>query len=164
MDMLREWLLAVLAASFLTAAAQAVMPEGPVKSVGRLICGLLLFLAIARTVLGIQYASLAAAVRDYSDQLTETQESLEKANRQLTESIIVQETATYIQDKSSELGLDCRAEVTWDWSGQVPVPSGVTVTGELTEAQRERFTQALTQDLGLEAGQICYVTSNEEAP
>ena len=164
MDMLREWLMAVLAASFLTAAAQAVMPEGPVKSVGRLICGLLLFLAIARPVLGIQYASLAAAVRDYSDQLTETQESLEKTNRQLTESIIVQETATYIQDKSSELGLDCRAEVTWDWSGQVPVPSVVTVTGELTEARQERFTQALTQDLGLEAEQICYVTSNEEAP
>ena len=160
MDMLREWLMAVLAASFLTAAAQAVMPEGPVKSVGRLICGLLLFLAIARPVLGIQYASLAASLRDYSDQLTETQESLEKTNRQLTESIIVQETATYIQDKSSELGLDCRAEVTWDWSGQVPVPSGVTVTGELTEAQQE----PLTQDLGLEAEQICYVTSNEEAP
>ena len=153
-----------LLALALTAAAQAVMPEGPVKSVGRLICGLLLFLAIARPVLGIQYASLAAAVRDYSDQLTETQESLEKTNRQLTESIIVQETATYIQDKSSELGLDCQAEVTWDWSGQVPVPGGVTVTGELTEARQERFTQALTQDLGLEAEQICYVTSNEEAP
>ncbi|MGM9538821.1 MAG: hypothetical protein ACI3VN_10875 [Candidatus Onthomonas sp.] len=164
MEMLREWLLAVLAASFLTAAAQAVMPEGPVKSVGRLICGLLLFLALARPVLGIQYASLAASIRDYSAQLAETQEGLEETNQRLTESIIVQETATYIQDKSSELGLDCRAEVTWDWSGQVPEPSEVTVTGELTDNQQQRFTQALTQDLGLKAEQIHYVTSNEEGP
>lgn len=164
MELLQEWLLAVLAASFLVAAAQAVMPEGPVKSVGRLICGLLLFLAVARPVLGIRYVSLAAALRDYSAQLEETQETLEQAGREQTESIIAEQTAAYIRDKSSELGLDCQAEVFWDWSGQTPVPSGVTVTGELTEDQQERFTRALTQDLGLEAEQIYYVTSNEEGP
>lgn len=164
MEALREWLLAVLAASFLAAAAQMVMPEGPVKEVGRLVCGLLLFLAVARPVLGIQYQTLSAMLRDAYDQLDQQQTQLEETGDRLTQSIIVQETAAYIEDKSSELGLDCRAEVAWDWSGTVPVPSGVRVTGTLTQAQRESFTQALVQDLGLEEQAIVYDTSNEEAP
>lgn len=164
MGPLREWLLAVLAASFLVAAAQAVMPEGPVKGVGQLICGLLLFLAVARPVLGLQYNTLSAMLRDAAEQLTEEQAALEETGSQMTETIIVQETAAYIEDKRSELGLDCQAEVTWDWSGTVPEPSAVTVTGDLTEAQRQAFTERLTEDLGLEAGAIEYRTPSEEAP
>lgn len=164
MEALREWLLAVLAASFLVAAAQAVMPEGPVKGVGRMVCGLLLFLAVARPVLGIQYNTISALLRDAVSQVQQEQAELEETGEQMTESIIVQQTAAYIEDKRSELGLDFQAEVTWDWSDTVPVPVEVTVTGELTEAQREQLTQALTEDLGLEADAVVYITSNEEEP
>lgn len=164
MGPLREWLLAVLAASFLVAVAQAVMPEGAVKGVGRLICGLLLFLAVARPVLGLQYNTLSALLRDTAGQLAEDQAALEETGNQWTEAIIVQETAAYIEDKRSELGLDCQTEVTWDWSGTVPEPSAVTVTGNLTEAQRQAWTERLTEDLGLEAGAIEYRTEHEEEP
>lgn len=164
MEALREWLLAVLAASLLVAAAQMIMPEGPVKGVGRLICGLLLFLAVSRPVLGLQYETLSAMLREAYDQLAQEQTQLEEAGDQLTQSIIVRETDAYIEDKSQELGLDCRAAVCWDWSGTVPVPSGVTVFGSLTQAQQERLTQALVEDLGLEADAIVYDESDEEVP
>lgn len=164
MEALREWLLAVLAVSFLVAAAQSVMPEGPIKQVGRLVCGLLLFLAVARPVLGIQYNTISAMLRDAAGEMTQEQTELEETKNQLTESIIAGEMDAYIEDKRAELGLDCQVEVIWDWSGTVPTPSGATVTGSLTQEERQSLTQMLTQDLGLEADAIQYDTSNEEAP
>lgn len=164
MEALREWLMAVLAASFLVAAAQGLMPSGPVKEVGRLICGLLLFLAVARPVVGLQYNTLEAMLRDTTEQMTQEQEDLEEENRQMHQTFIEEETQAYIEDKREELGLEFQAEVHWDWSGTVPVPSGVTVSGRLTDDQRQRLTQALTQELGLEVEAIVYVTADEEAP
>lgn len=164
MEALREWLLAVLAVSFLVAAAQSVMPEGPIKQVGRLVCGLLLFLAVARPILGIQYNTLSALLRDAANEVTQEQTELEETKNQMTGAIIAQEMDAYIEDKRTELGLACQVEVIWDWSGTVPTPCGATVTGSLTEAERQSLTQVLTQDLGLETDAIHYDTSNEEAP
>lgn len=162
MALMQEWLLAVLAAAFLTAAAQAVMPEGAVKEVGRLICGLLLFLAVARPLLGVSYQALERSVASYTQSLAQAQEALEETGEQLTEEIIARETDAYIQDKREELGLDFAAEVTWDWSGETPVPSQVTVTGELTGQAWQTVSEALAEDLGLEAGQI--TLAEEEEP
>ena len=54
------------------AIAQAVMPEGSVKAVGRFACGLLVFLAVARPVLGIEASIEKAAVSPPSNTISET--------------------------------------------------------------------------------------------
>ena len=46
MGAVRGWLLTVIAASLLCALADALMPPGAVKRVGRLVCGLVLLAAI----------------------------------------------------------------------------------------------------------------------
>ena len=46
MGAVRSWLLAVIAVSLLCAVAEALMPSGAVKRVGRLVCGLVLVGAI----------------------------------------------------------------------------------------------------------------------
>ena len=156
MEVLRDWLLGVLAASLLTAVALAMMPDGPVRSVGRLLGGLLLFLAVVRPVLGFDYGALRDILAGYTAELEETGQALVETQEQLTESIIAQGTDAYIQDKTAELALDCRVEVTWDWSGDAPVPAQVTVTGDLTPGERETLTQAFCEDLGLEPEQVVY--------
>lgn len=156
MEVLRDWLLGVLAASLLTAVALAMMPDGPVRSVGRLLGGLLLFLAVVRPVLGFDYGALRDILAGYTAELEETGQALVETQEQLTESIIAQGTDAYIQDKTAELALDCRAEVAWDWSGDAPVPAQVTVTGDLTPGERETLTQAFCEDLGLEPEQVIY--------
>lgn len=156
MEALRDWLLGVLAASLLTAVALAMMPDGPVRSVGRLLGGLLLFLAVVRPVLGFDYGALQDILAGYTAELEETGQALVETQEQLTESIIAQGTDAYIQDKTAELALDCRVEVTWDWSGDAPVPAQVTVTGDLTPGERETLTQAFCKDLGLEPEQVVY--------
>ncbi len=163
MEALRNWLLAVLAVSLLTAIAQAVMPEGSVKAVGRLACGLLVFLAVARPVLGIDYTRLTSVIRSYTELTQQMQSELTGTKNSLTESIIVRETAAYIQDKTEALGLDCTAAVEWDWSGDgLPIPVKVTVKGDLTAAERETLTDTLTQELGLEREEIVYADDEEE--
>ena len=163
MEALKDWLLAVLAVSLLTAIAQAVMPEGSVKAVGRLACGLLVFLAVARPVLGIDYARLTSVIRSYTELTQQTESELTETKNSLTESIIAQETAAYIQDTTETLGLDCTAAVDWDWSEDgLPTPTEVIVTGDLTFAERETLTDTLTQELGLERERIVYADDEEE--
>lgn len=162
MAALKSWLLGILAASLLTAVARSVMPEGAVKSVGRLACSLVLFLAVARPVLGVNYAALTDALRDYAALASQTEEELTAVRNGMTESIIARETEAYIQDKTEELGLDCDAAVEWDWSGDLPTPARVTVTGTITEEELEVLSGSLTEELGLTREQIIY--ADEEEP
>ena len=137
MEALKDWLLAVLAVSLLAAIAQAVMPEGSVKAVGRFACGLLVFLAVARPVLGIDYTRLSSVIRSYAQQTQLTEAELTETKNSLTEA--------------------------WTWSEEgLPVPTRVTVTGTLTEGERSLLTDSLTQDLGLSPEQIVY--ADEEEP
>ncbi len=156
MEVLRGWLLGVLAASMLASAALAVMPEGPVRSVGRLVCGLLLFLTVVRPLSSYDGSAAQAWLDDAAASLEETQQALTGTRGQLTQSIIDSELDAYIQDKTAGLGLDCRVEVLWDGSGSVPVPAGAVVTGALTGREREQLTGVLSEDLGLLPEQIVY--------
>ncbi|MCC8182017.1 MAG: stage III sporulation protein AF [Clostridiales bacterium] len=156
MELLKEWLLGVLAVSFLTAAAQIIMPDGAVKQVGRLACGLILFLAIIRPLLGMDYGSLSQVIRDYQEELSAQQETLEKTGKELTGDIIAEETDAYIQDMTEELGLDCQIAVEWSWEGETPAPVRAIVTGELSDGDWAALTEALVRDFGLEREQIVY--------
>ena len=54
---LRSWLLALVAASLICALADALMPKGAVKRVGRLVCGLVLASAILSPLAGLDVES-----------------------------------------------------------------------------------------------------------
>ncbi|MCD8381746.1 MAG: stage III sporulation protein AF [Clostridiales bacterium] len=156
MELIKEWLMGVLAASFLTAAAQSVMPDGAVKQVGRLACGLILFLAMVRPLLGMDYSALSQIIRDYQGELSAQQEVLEETGKELTEDIIAEETDAYIQDMTEELGVDCQIVVEWSWEGETPTPVRAIVTGALSDGDRAALTEALVRDFGLEREQIVY--------
>ncbi len=156
MELLKEWLLGVIAVSFLTAAAQAVMPDGAVKQVGRLACGLILFLSMVRPLLGMDYGSLSQAVRDYQEELSARQETLEETGKELTGDIIAEETDAYLRTMTAELGVDCQINVVWSWEEEPPTPTRAVVTGELSDGDRAALTEALVRDFGLEREQIVY--------
>lgn len=156
MQAIQQWLLSVLAASLLTGAARAIMPRGAVSQVGKLACGLVLFLAVVSPVLGARYLELNELLDEYAREVALVEEETAKVSKNLTSSFIDRETDAYIQGKTEELGLSCEVEVLWDWSGEVPVPSEAVVTGELTGDERETLTQTLAQDLTIPAEAITY--------
>ena len=110
MTLLRTWIVSVTACAMVIAAAEALMPDGAVKRVGKLTGGLILVLGLLQPLVKLDYddwlddlpAQTAGAV---------TQEELEGAAYAPMKSIIERELSAYIVDKGAQLGVTCTAQV-----------------------------------------------------
>ena len=52
MELVKQWLLGITGAAVLAALAEGIMPEGGIRQVGKLTCGLLLLSAVLRPLAG----------------------------------------------------------------------------------------------------------------
>ena len=156
MTLLRTWILSVTACAMVIAAAEALMPDGAVKRVGKLTGGLILVLGLLQPLVKLDYddwlddlpAQTAGAV---------TQEELEGAAYAPMKSIIERELSAYI------VGVTCTAQVVCETGEDgVPIPTRTTITGAMTPAQKEAMIRCVTQELAIpRSGQIY---RNEEVP
>ena len=80
MDGVRGWLLSVIAACLLCALADALMPQGPVKKVGRLVCGLVLLCVMLSPLPGLRLEEGQAWLESYFAGLEQQKQDL-KGNR-----------------------------------------------------------------------------------
>lgn len=150
MELIRQWIVGVTCAAVLLAIVQCLMPAGGVRRVGRLAGGLLLLLAIVAPLAGLDEQALSVALTEYRMAATDSTGLLELENERLVKEIIEEQTAAYISDKAKELGADCTAEVTYEYSGDGMVyPIAVTVRGALTAQQRSQLTQIIEADLAV---------------
>ena len=106
MTLLRTWIVSVTACAMVIAAAEALMPDGAVKRVGKLTGGLILVLGLLQPLVKLDYddwlddlpAQTAGAV---------TQEDLEGAAYAPMKSIIERELSAYLkQENLTQLLLD----------------------------------------------------------
>lgn len=143
MEILRTWIVGVTAAAMVLAAAQALMPEGAVKRVGRLTGGLVLALALMQPLFALCCEDITEITCELPDE-AETEEAFSM------KPVIEQELAAYIVDEGKGLGAELAAAVTCvsDEHG-VPIPGEAVVTGTLTPAQRETLSAVLDRDLGI---------------
>ena len=143
MEVLRTWITGVTVAAMVLAAAQALMPEGAVKRVGRITGGLVLVLALLQPLIMLDHA-------DFSDFAADLPVSTEEGREDAMKPIIEQEVAAYIVDKGEALGAEVTAAVTCvtDENG-VPIPQKAVITGYLAPAQREALSAVLDRDLGI---------------
>lgn len=148
----KDWLLAVISVSLLCATAEALMPRGAVKRVGRLVCGLALLAAILSPLRTLDVDEGRRWLDSYlsgSDQLEA--ELRETVNSQL-KTIIEKEYAAYIVDKAAQLGITCSAKVECRETEEglyLPVRAEVRVSGDGTW-----LIQSVAEDLGLSEDQI----------
>ncbi len=151
LESLHQWILAVTAVSLLTALCQALMPPGPVKRVSNLTCGLLIFFVLVQPAVRADYTQLLADFQDYYAGLGDYDTALVDANSTLTEELIAQETAAYIEDKAEAAGIACAVTVFCGQRDGVPVPETVTVSGSLSQTEQVWLVALTTEELGLEA-------------
>lgn len=160
--MIRTWLLSVTVSAMVIAGAEALMPDGAVKRVGKLTGGLILVLGILQPLVTMDYEDLydmvtalpAGAIR---------QEELEENTYEAMKGIIEEELNAYIVDKGKQLGADCTAQVVCTpGEGEIPVPTQVTVTGDLTQGQKAELSTYLDQELGIPREAQIY--RSEEVP
>lgn len=149
MEVLRTWVLAVTAAALVIAVADALMPQGTVKQVGKLTGGLILVLVLLQPVARLDDQDLLDWVSTLPAGAL-TQETLEDRTAVPLEKGIEGELAAYIAEKGAALGCPCTARVDCipDESG-VPIPFRVTVTGTFTPDQKKSLQTLIAQDLGV---------------
>lgn len=149
MEFLKNWILGITAAALAASLAQSLTPEGTVKKVGKLVCGLVLLLAVLRPVVSLDPAAL---VPDWAALEGLTQNDAEESGEEALKILIAQKTGAYIVDKGQSLGLQCEARVgvAQDGSGW-PVPWEAEISGTWTAEQKKALSRAVEEDLGIPA-------------
>ena len=164
MDGVRGWLLSVIAACLLCALADALMPQGPVKKAGRVVCGLVLLCVMLSPLPGLRLEEGQAWLEEYFAGLEQQKQELKEAADTGTKGIIEEEYGAYIVDKAKELGIICRARVTCRTGEDgLPVPDWVEVTGSFSDEEQSRLTRIIEEELLVPPERQAYY-SEEELP
>ena len=151
-----EGLSAILTAAVLCAAAESLMPNGPVKRVGRLVCGLVMVSVLLRPLTAFDPAAGRRWLEDYMDGLRLEEQHLEERVSDEMKGIIEGECAAYIADKGVELGLTCRAEVLCRAEDGAWLPHSVRVIGVPEGAERTKLAAVIQNDLSIPAERLVW--------
>ena len=159
-----RWLTAVISVSLLCAMAGALMPQGAVKQVGRLVCGLVLLAAILSPLRELDVDAGRRWLDSYLDSTGQWEAALkETVNRQM-KTIIEEECAAYIVDKAAELGLDCTARVECRLSDDgLYLPVRTEVAGPMTADVQGMLRRIISENLGVPDTEQIY-KNEEEMP
>ena len=159
----RGWLLGLIAVSLLCGVAEALMPPGPVKRVGRLVCGLALLGAILSPVASLDVEGGQRWLEGCLASVSRREAELEETVQNQLRAVIEEEYAAYIVDKAAELGLDCRARVTCAESEEgLYLPVQTELTGVWTAEAQSKLIRVIAEDLGVPAESQIYVEKEEE--
>ena len=162
MELIRTWVLAITASAMIIAGAEALMPEGAVKKVGKLTGGLILMLALLQPLVSLDYGALWESAEALPAGAI-SQQRLAQETLDPMKGIIEEELAAYIVDKGRSLGLSCRAQVACETGEEgIPVPQKVTVTGPFGESQKDALAAYISEELGIPREYQLYL--REEVP
>ena len=157
MDVLKNWLIGITGAAMIIALAEGLMPEGSVKRIGRLAGGLVLIIAILQPVVTLDTNELSSILAEYRSDTGDYSATLEENNKEVTKSIIAEESAAYIQDKAASLGVSCAVTVECEYGDeQFPYPVTVTVIGTLTAEQKAQLQTIIENDFAVSAEHQTY--------
>lgn len=131
------------------------MPAGPVKGVGRLVCGLVLLCVILTPVVQLDLEGAQGWLEDYFLRLELREQELNEQVGTEMKVIIEEEYAAYIVDKAAELGMTCTARVTCREEEGLYLPEQIQVTG-LTAQEQERLSLVLREELGVSLNRQIY--------
>lgn len=146
----RLWLLSIVSVSLLCALADALMPKGAVKRVGRLACGLVLAAAVLTPVVQLDVEDGQRWLEDYFSDLEYRRTELKEQVDTGMKTIIEQEYAAYIVDKAAQLGLTCTVRVECRMGEEgLYLPIWAELTGGFSQAERAELARVLEEELSI---------------
>ena len=159
---IRTWLMGIICCAAVVALAEAIMPKGTVRKIGMTIGGLVLMVTILQPVLSFDFGRLSGLMARYRLEAEEDSRRLAEENQTLMGDIIEEQTAAYIADKAEELGASVQVDVTCqlDETG-FPYPTAVTVSGNLTEEQRDSLSRCIEGDFAVPVEHQNFVPGEE---
>lgn len=160
---IRTWLISVTAAAIVVAAANSLMPDGPVKRIGKLTGGLLLIIAVLQPIKRFDLEMMSDILTEYRIESQVSSKALEIENQAIMKTIIERETSAYVQNKANEFGISCNAETTCkvDESENI-YPVSMVIYGDLTQEQKAMLTRLIEGDLAISAERVRYERTKEK--
>src|SRR5699024_781948 len=131
------------------ALADALMPKGPVKGVGKLVCGLALVWAVLSPAAKVDLERGQQWLEEFDVGLDRREEELKKQVGEELKLIIEQQCEAYIVDKAAQLGAECTARVECREEDGMYLPDLVRIGGGLSRQMRLELSRSLEEELGL---------------
>lgn len=147
MSVLRQWIFAMAGAALICAAAGRLTPKGPVKRVQKLLCSVVMTLALVSPLTGLDLSAYSINLARYRSQQEEIINSSRDISDSLSRTIIAGDLEAYILDKALELGCsvsEARVSLSWNADG-FWYPSGVRLEGEFDG----RLSAVIESQLGI---------------
>ncbi len=126
MDALRSWLLGVVFTAFATGLAVELIPKGRERALVKMICGMLMALAMLRPLGAVQWEKDTIPAGNFTRRTQQQAEYYRTEQEKTLSAIIAERTETYIWDKAREMGLECTVRVIVSvGESSVPLPETV---------------------------------------
>lgn len=146
MELVKQWLLGITGAAILAALAEGIMPEGGIRQVGKLTCGLLLLAAVLKPLAGVTWSVVPENWFCDRVQLRSLQEETEIRMKQ----IIEEEFSAYSMDKARILGVSCEIRVSCQQEENgIFLPEQAQISGITGEQDQNVVAVMLSTELGL---------------
>ena len=131
-ELLRNWVLGLVGTAVLCAAATLLTPNGRVKRVVNLLCGVAMTAALLAPLLGSELPEYGLNLAKYRSQAELLTAGAEELSRNLDRSYIEDELQAYILDKATALGAELesvRVELQWSTGSGLWVPTAADLDG-----------------------------------
>lgn len=148
-DMIRQWLIGVIAAAACLSVLEAMVPKGAVKGIAKVTGGLVMFLVLLRPWMNADLTDLEWKYQDYQQQINEQIGTYREDYQQQMESIIERELSAYISKKAEQMDLPCQVKVETEIKNEVPVPAAVRLSIKKDDA----LSAWIEEELGIGATQ-----------
>lgn len=146
-DIIRQWVLGLAGAALFCAVMTELTPKGTVKNVVKVLCGMVMALALVSPLLKADVGTYALNMAKYRENALAVSGQGKEISDRLSRTIIEDECRTYILDKAASLGAQLSdAAVTLKWSSEgLWYPVGCTLTGQYDAA----LEKAISAELGI---------------
>ena len=148
-EALREYLLSVCLAALFCALALSLLPQGSVRRIAGLSCGLLMTAAALGPLIKLNDASVPRRLAALRMEAEEQRTGIEIRNLALVSQIIKEKTESYILDKAKSLEMTLQVEVTMDQAEGQPYPKSVKLTGHASHGQKTALQEYVEENFGI---------------
>lgn len=147
-EILRGWLLGLVAAALILTVLRALVPKGSIRPVARVTAGLVLLLVLLRPLAGLGGGSLRVRYDELEREITARIEDYQTLHENELESIIADQHRRHMyRSRQRHLGLTCRAEVRCEVRDGTPQPASAA----MDIPYDARLAAAIADDLGIPA-------------
>jgi len=162
LESLRSWIIGIAGAAVIASICMTVTPDGKVKKVVALVCGLVIMLMLVNPLIGFDYG-IFSNYTQFRDQAEAFSADITDFNEKLTGLIIEEACQAYILDKGTQLGIhDLTVRVSVRQSGYgYWYPYAARLTTAANKELRDRLGHIIQTELGIPPEELIWSMNYE---